>query len=176
MTSFFPARDYDFASYPFDRDPWEYVKKIESWAEKPIQLTITKTNINAQFMINSFNPGEPDGSGDIEYSLSMTEYRPPTYTKPQKATPTAPKKAEPIKENTAARPVKPTPKTHVVKSGECLSVIAKKYYGSGSQQTKIYNANKSVIESTAKKHGYTSSSNKGIPGWWIFPGTKLVIP
>ena len=63
-------------------------------------------------------------------------------------------------------------KTYVVKSGDCLWNIAKSYYGSGAKYTVIYNANKSVIESTAKKYGKSSSSN----GHWIYPGTKLTIP
>lgn len=62
--------------------------------------------------------------------------------------------------------------SYVVKSGDCLWNIAKKFYGDGAKWKKIYEANKSVIESTAKKHGYKSSSN----GHWIFPGTKLTIP
>lgn len=64
------------------------------------------------------------------------------------------------------------PETYTVKSGDCLWNIAKKYYGNGAKYTVIYNANKSVIENTAKKYGYSSSSN----GHWIFPGTKLTIP
>ena len=35
--------------------------------------------------------------------------------------------------------------TYTVKSGDCLWNIAKKFYGSGSKYTTIYNANKSVI-------------------------------
>jgi hypothetical protein len=61
---------------------------------------------------------------------------------------------------------------YTVKKGDCLWNIAKKYYGSGSQWEKIYTANKSIIESTAKKYGKKSSSN----GRWIYPGTKLTIP
>lgn len=63
-------------------------------------------------------------------------------------------------------------KTYTVKSGDCLWNIAKKYYGSGTKYTVIYNANKTVIENTAKKYGKKSSSN----GHWIYPGTKLTIP
>ena len=62
--------------------------------------------------------------------------------------------------------------THTVKSGDCLWNIAKTYYGNGSKYTVIYEANKTVIEETAKKHGKSSSSN----GHWIYTGTVLTIP
>ncbi len=61
--------------------------------------------------------------------------------------------------------------SYTVKSGDTLWMISKKHLGDATQWKKIYNANKSVIESAAKKRGYKSSSN----GHWIFPGTKLVI-
>ena len=61
---------------------------------------------------------------------------------------------------------------YTVKTGDCLWNIAKEYYGDGSQWTKIYEANKSTIESTAKGRGMGSSSN----GHWILEGTKLTIP
>lgn len=63
-------------------------------------------------------------------------------------------------------------KQYVVKSGDCLWNIAKKFYGSGTKWKTIYNANKSAIEADAKKHGKKSSSN----GHWIWPGLKLTIP
>lgn len=62
--------------------------------------------------------------------------------------------------------------TYEVKSGDTLYSIAKKHYGNGSLYTKIYNANKSTIEATAKSHGKQSSSN----GHWIYPKTVLIIP
>ena len=62
--------------------------------------------------------------------------------------------------------------TYTVKSGDCLWNIAKKFYGNGAKWTTIYNANKSIIESTAQKYGKKSSSN----GHWIYPNTKLTIP
>lgn len=65
-----------------------------------------------------------------------------------------------------------TSKSYTVKSGDCLWNIAKTFYGNGSDWKIIYEANKSIIESTAKKYGKQSSSN----GHWIYPGTKLTIP
>lgn len=62
--------------------------------------------------------------------------------------------------------------TYTVKSGDCLWTIAKKFYGNGAKWKTIYDANKTVIEDTAKKHGKKSSSN----GHWIWAGTQLVIP
>ena len=61
---------------------------------------------------------------------------------------------------------------HTVVSGDTLWALAVKYYGAGVQYTKIYNANVSVIEETAKAHGKSSSEN----GHWIYPGTVLNIP
>lgn len=69
------------------------------------------------------------------------------------------------------KPVK-TSKTYVVKSGDCLWNISRKFYGSSNKWKTIYNANKAIIEETAKKYGKKSSSN----GHWIYPGTVLVIP
>ena len=176
--SFFPNHNYPFASCKRKKNPYDYVKKIESWMEKAVRLTITGTNINMLCLIKSFSYEEPDGTGDIKYSISLEEYRPPTYKKAKTVTKkTTTKKKVTVKKTTKpSRPVKEAPKTYTVKSSDTLWGIAKNFYGSGSLYTKIYNANKSIIESTAKKHGLSSSSHSGVPGWWIYEGTKLVIP
>lgn len=62
--------------------------------------------------------------------------------------------------------------TYTVVPGDTLWAIAKRYYGSGTKYTIIYNANVDTIESTAKAHGKASSSK----GHWIWPGEILVIP
>lgn len=58
----------------------------------------------------------------------------------------------------------PTAKTYTVKKGDSLWAIAAKYYGKGSEYTKIYEANSSVID----VHG-------GGPNM-IWPGDVLTIP
>lgn len=88
-----------------------------------------------------------------------------TTTTTKKKTTTTTKKKRPTKSTSKS-------KTYTVKRGDCLWNISRKFYGKGSLWKKIYNANKSIIEKTAKKHGFKSSSN----GHWIFPGCKLTIP
>lgn len=63
-------------------------------------------------------------------------------------------------------------KTYTIVSGDTLWKISTKELGSGAKYMQIYNANSSVIESAAKSHGKSSSSN----GHWIYPGTTLTIP
>lgn len=50
--------------------------------------------------------------------------------------------------------------TYTVVKGDCLWSIAKKYYGSGTQYTKIYNANRDIIKNPSL----------------IYPGQVLKIP
>ncbi|NBH27678.1 LysM peptidoglycan-binding domain-containing protein [Lachnospiraceae bacterium] len=61
---------------------------------------------------------------------------------------------------------------YTVVQGDTLWRIAKQFYGSGLEYEAIYEANKEVIESTAKARGKKDSSH----GHWIFAGTVLTIP
>lgn len=63
-------------------------------------------------------------------------------------------------------------KKYTIVSGDTLWRISTKFLGSGAKYMQIYNANSGTIESAAKSHGKSSSSN----GHWIYPGTTLTIP
>lgn len=56
-----------------------------------------------------------------------------------------------------------------VQSGDTLEKIAAKH---NTTAAAIYEANRDVIEETAKQHGKSSSNS----GWWIWPGEVLQIP
>lgn len=61
---------------------------------------------------------------------------------------------------------------YIVKQGDTLWSISKQFYKTSSKWNVLYEANKEVIENTAKKRGKANSSN----GHWIWAGTELVIP
>lgn len=69
---------------------------------------------------------------------------------------------------TTPPPTKKKSISYVVKSGDTLTKIASKEHVSLSS---LEQQNKTVIESTAKKHGHNTNFDN-----WIFPGEKLVIP
>lgn len=81
------------------------------------------------------------------------------------------KKKSTNKKSTSSNKKKKETIMYTVKKGDTLWALAKKYLGKGALYTEIYSKNKSIIESTAKKHRKSSSEN----GHWIYPGTVLEI-
>lgn len=150
------------------KEPDLYQNQLTAWMINgtKLKVIVTGTPINHEVYVTSFVPVYSGGYGDITYELELKCRREITIkTITTKKTGTA-KKSKTVKKTTK------TYKTHKVKRGDTLWAIARKYLGSGSKYKSIYNLNKSVIESTAKKRGYKSSSG----GHWIFPGTVLKIP
>lgn len=158
LSSFFPAAGSPFARYA-DREPMEYIQLLTKWKSKPqpIRVIISDCDFNLAMTIDSLTYGQHEGDKDIYYSITLSEYRflnvPSVQEESQTTSATSGLNARPDTQEAA--------KSHTVVSGECLWNIAKKYYGDGSQYTKIYNANKGVI-----------GSNPSL----IKPGQKLVIP
>lgn len=155
LNTFFPNQQYSFVEYAEPPKPYDAVEKINTWrtSSEPIRLIVTTTGINLLMAIGKFTHRERDGSGDVYYSLSLQEYKPPKTKQVAKAK--VPKPRRPVK------PKKKATKTYVVKRGDTLWAISKRHYGNGNQWRKIYNRNKGVI-----------GSNPNL----IYPGQKYVIP
>lgn len=77
MESFFPKdpKRYSFAREK-KRKGWEYVKLIDSWrvGKLPVRVIVTGSPINILMAIENFEYGVQDGTGDIYYTLTFTEF------------------------------------------------------------------------------------------------------
>jgi LysM repeat protein len=159
--SFLP-RDYNptYCEYTNIPKPWDVVNTLERWRDsrRPCRLIITGTPINTPVTIRDFEyePDKAGSPGDIYFSITLKEYRFVSFAKVNTSGTTAKVSPKPARPST-----KSTPKTYVVKKGDCLWKIAQRFYGKGSEWRKIYEANKKVI-----------GKNPNL----IYPGQKLVIP
>lgn len=171
-----PNVKYPFAVYksgfqnvkPF-LDAFEKLKT----SQQPFQFIISRTypngkglfNTNIKVALEEYTIREDRREGlDVIVSFKLKQYKDfgtkickisfPKTQKPVAKTPPPARSA----------PTSPAPKqqnkTYTVVRGDCLWNIAKKFYGNGSQYTKIYNANRDKIK------------NPNL----IYPGQVLTIP
>lgn len=150
LQSFFPAPASPFSRLA-DRTPEEYIATLRRWKDsgKPVRLIVSGTQVNLMMLIDALTYGYREGSGDINYTIELTEYR-------ELNVPAVRVQEQPKRPDTRA-----AAKTHTVVRGDTLWGIAKRYYGDGAKWRTIYNANKAVV-----------GSNPDL----IFAGQRLVIP
>lgn len=138
---------------------------------KPFQFIICRKtpagkkllNTNMKMSLEDYKITEDAGNGfDFSVSFSLKQYR--EYgTKVVNIVIGASDtivSAEAVRENDNA-PVPDTSQTYTVVKGDCLCNIAKRFYGSGSKYTVIYDANRDVIGGSPNR---------------IYPGQTLTIP
>lgn len=160
--SFFPVNDAPFVTGRIT-DPVEIVKAIQKARDSldPVRFLITGTDldINVRMGVETFDYEERAGEpGDFYYSIKLSEWK--DYSPRRIVLPPEPAKPAQAKEpERTGEP--PKQKTYTVKAGDCLWNIAKKFYGKGSDYTKIYNANNGTI-----------GSNPNL----IYPGQVFTIP
>lgn len=162
FSSIFPSHYFSGCAVENLMASYIYVMAIEGFVKygSVLKFRLTGRNITKNVIIDSFQYSEKGGDvGTYEYSLTLKEYR---SVKPRQIEISKINGKASVQKNTTTRvSTKETPKTYTVKQGDCLWNIAKKYYGSGSLYTKIYNANKKII-----------GSNPNL----IYPGQVLTIP
>lgn len=152
----------------------EAIEKLKT-SQQPFQFIVSRTypngkglfNTNIKVSLEEYSIKEDKKEGmDVVITFKLKQYRDfgtkickikfPKTPKPVAVAPTpAPKRA-----TTTSPAPKQQNKTYTVVRGDCLWNIAKKFYGNGSQYTKIYNANKDKIR------------NPNL----IYPGQVLTIP
>lgn len=148
--------------------PKTYDKILENWKNNKKKLNLLVVGyptINEDVYIETYEGSATGGFGDISYTVSFIEARSITIKTKKVSTSSKSKpKSDPDKSKKSS--------SYTIKSGDTLWGIAVKFYGDGTKWKTIYNANKEIIEKTAKKHGKSSSQN----GHWIYPGVTLTIP
>lgn len=162
ISGFFPENDYSFArsSGVGANTAKDYIDRLEKWMDDGdiIRVVIADdrgSKINEQFYIENIRYGcKYEDNKDIPFTIFFKQYTPMNTATVQKSS-----TANTARADTAT--AKPKAKTYTVKSGDCLSAIARAVYGDASKWTKIYEANKSVI-----------GGNPNL----IYPGQKYTIP
>lgn len=150
------------------KDPKTYHNILNDWKENgtKVNVLVTGTPINKDMYVSSYNGDITGAFCDIAYKLEFKEARSITITTTKVEV-----------EETPQRPAE-TKESYTIKSGDTLWGIAEKFYGSGLKWKTLYDANKEIIESTAKKRwkaaGYNNRDSEN--GHWIWAGTVITIP
>ena len=146
-----PARRYPFVAPGASTNPYEYINQLSSWIrEKKIVRYVVPGVINARVVIQELRYEERDGTGDVYATLYLQE------------SPALEAVTTETGSSSGRSPSEQTEKaqTYTVVKGDCLSVICRRFYGSGT--AKYYNALAT----------YNGIKNPHL----IFPGQVLTIP
>lgn len=146
-SSFFPARHdpgYVKIAESELQDPLEYREKFRSWKNtgRSLQLIIPVLDINVNMYVASFIWDLHGFEKDIYYTVNFRQYK---TIRPRKYNTNTGVIEEPDRVTMADRPPVPEkelPNPYKVKSGDTLTLIAKRY---GTDWRRIYEANKSII-------------------------------
>jgi len=117
IDTFFPVKEYSFSRSNVYMG-WEYIEMIESWIERKLRVRLVATGspVNIVMAIDNFEYGVQDGSGDIYYSLSISEFKDIQLQKkaiPPQAKPKVSKSS--LNSGTPEKPKKPKAKKTVKK-------------------------------------------------------------
>lgn len=136
FSAFFPASNIHggYKAQAAFQNPFTLCKTIQNWknGKKIVRVVITGTNINTEFLIDEFSFEQKDGSGDVYYSLSFSEYVRPKI-KIKTGTVVSLAKNRSTKTNQS--------QLYTVKKGDTLKKIAKAKLGSSSKFTQLAKLN-----------------------------------
>lgn len=164
FSSFFPATRFPGVQVDSLTKPLALIERINRWkaSKKPVHFIATACGVNLYVAIEDFTYSEEGGDpGTYQYSIALKEYREIGVRQVKvdmKNATASVQQGEQRVDNTVQ------PKTYTVVKGDCLWMIARKFYGDGAQYKKIAEANRAVIE---PHHGGPNM---------IWPGDVLEIP
>lgn len=173
--SFFPGTNWPddldmFRGKPYV--PSHYNNILENWKKNgtPLHIMVLCYPINDDVFLADYESSAEGPHGDIAYKLAFIEDR-DISIQPAK-TPGASNAGSTTTQRSTTKN-----KTYTIKQGDTLWTIAQKELGSGAKWESIYNLNKEIIESTAKKRWKAAGINRDSQrGHWIFSGTVITLP
>ena len=162
---FFPRERYDFCqvSEADFREPAFYIVMLELAEQLDLDITLSITNlISIPVVLSTFDRGQDDGSGDVNYSITFTETR-------DVDTPSA-------EEQTASRPVKKvTSHLYKWKKGDTWKSVSKKETGKTENWKKLRELNIKRIDKAAMDYHKKHPSEKKVDESKSLIGTKVLI-
>lgn len=145
-----------------DITPFEFEELVESWEgnsggyNKKLRLIVSETTINTSVYLKNFSIDYSGGGRDIKFVLTFVEWR--NYDiKVYDANKTSTEEKK--------RPTAPLSKTHVIKKGENLTMIARKYTNDNGKWRELYDLNASSLRSGTADLVYPGEKLKIPPGW-----------
>lgn len=153
--------------------PKTCISTLKQWRNKGtvLRLLITGSPVNLDVTIAKIDYKLTGGLGDITYTITFNAYKElKIYTTAEREITAYEKKT-----TTRVTPEKETSNSnYTIKYGDNLWTLAREKLGDGTRWKEIYDANKDVIEKTARQYGHSSAITT--TGVWIFPGEEIVIP
>jgi nucleoid-associated protein YgaU len=127
------------------RSPSDIEQQIRGWINattgKQLRLVITGTKWNIPVRINNFLSTPGGGHGDINYTISLSEWRDLVV---QESSMASLQSLSATNTKTDKRPSsKPKQKTYTVKAGDTMWKIAQKLSGNGGRWPEMWSINKS---------------------------------
>lgn len=131
----FPAHDYSFNQASIELDPYNYIKKFEDWCDNHtvLRFIISETEVNIPVRISDITYGEKDGTGDVYATITMRKHRILSAIQ--------------ISNNNTGNKTRATEKTtvaienYVIKKGDTLWAICRKFYGEPTLYSKLASYN-----------------------------------
>lgn len=148
----FPAGERPYSAPGAETDPYYYVNKLTAWirAKKTVRYVVPGV-LNTRVLLEEISYEERDGTGDVYAKLYLKE----AFTLQAVTTETGDGGNGRDQMEEPARV-----QTYTVVSGDCLSVICRRFYGNGT--AKYYNA----------LAAYNGIKNPHL----IYPGQVLTLP
>lgn len=146
----FPAKRYPFNQPGTKRDPYSYIKKLIKWCNNHtiLRFVISETLVDVEVIISNISYEEKDGTGDVYATIDLMEYRRLSAVQTDKTG----NKTRIVEKS------KMQDQNYVIKKGDTLWAICRKYYGDATLSKKLA--------------AYNGIKNANL----IFAGSTLEIP